>query len=137
MNVVSQTILRLCKTRFISLVRQSSILMCAALTLGLLGTMTVNAAPQDRWAGDVPIMDGLTIEPELGFAFDSPSGRIVMIFVSSDKSVNELHAFYDTALVSLGWVGGQGQWKRGPEKLSIEQVDTAVGMLWRIMVRPG
>ena len=27
---------------------------------------------QTGWVGDLPIMDGMVIEPELGFAFDSP-----------------------------------------------------------------
>ena len=48
-------------------------------SLDLAGADTI----QHRWAGDVPIMNGLSIEPELGFAFDSPDGRIVMIFASS------------------------------------------------------
>ena len=49
---------------------------------------------QHRWVGDVPIMNGLIIEPELGFAFDSPNGRIVMIFGSSDTTPSEIIQFY-------------------------------------------
>ena len=32
---------------------------------------------QHSWVGDVPIMADLSVEPALGFAFDSPNGRIV------------------------------------------------------------
>ena len=122
--------------KFLFLIRLVA-LICPLILSGLVGSIPAAAAQQDRWAGDVPIMDGLVVEPELGFAFDSPSGRIVMIFVSTNLSAEDLHNFYDSALAGLGWSGGQGEWRRGSEKLSIEQVKTAAGMLWRIMVSPG
>ena len=56
---------------------------------------------QHRWAGDVPIMNGLSIEPELGFAFDSPDGRIVMIFASSTVPASTIMGFYGSTLASL------------------------------------
>lgn len=114
-----------------------AIMICAVLVACIAGSITPAVAQQDQWVGDVPIMSGLTIEPELGFAFDSPSGRIVMIFASTKRTAADFHNFYDVALANLGWSGGKGQWQRGSEKLSIEQVQTAVGMLWRIMIRPG
>ena len=93
-------------------------------------------APQQRWVGDVPIMDGMTIEPELGFAFDSPSGRIVMVFAAASYSEAAVLAYYASALASLGWQGGGGSWNRGPESLTLGQVDTSVGRLWRIRLSP-
>ena len=91
---------------------------------------------QHRWAGDVPIMNGLSIEPELGFAFDSPDGRIVMIFASSTVPASEIMGFYSSTLTQLGWGGGNGNWIRGNEKLVIGAVQTARGPLWRIMLQP-
>ena len=82
---------------------------------------------QHRWAGDVPIMNGLSIEPELGFAFDSPDGRIVMIFASSTVPASKIFEFYGTTLTQLGWGGGNGSWIRGDEKLVIGAVQTARG----------
>ena len=62
-------------------------LLCLALVIlyGIINADQIARADtlQHHWAGDVPIMNGLEIEPELGFAFDSPSGRIVMIFAST------------------------------------------------------
>ena len=56
-----------------------AIMMHALRTLFALSLLAMAPAhadtPQQRWVGDLPIMDGMTIEPELGFAFDSPSGR--------------------------------------------------------------
>ena len=91
---------------------------------------------QHRWAGDVPIMNGLSIEPELGFAFDSPDGRIVMIFASSTVPASKIMSFYGSTLAQLGWGGGNGNWFRGNEKLVIGAVKTARGPLWRIMLQP-
>ena len=91
---------------------------------------------QHRWAGDVPIMNGLSIERELGFAFDSPDGRIVMIFASSKAPESQIMGFYGSTLAQLGWGGGNGTWIRGNEKLLIGAVETARGPLWRIMLQP-
>ena len=91
---------------------------------------------QHRWAGDVPIMNGLSIEPELGFAFDSPDGRIVMIFASSTVPVSKIMGFYGSTLAQLGWDGDNGMWIRGEEKLVIGAVETARGPLWRLMLQP-
>jgi hypothetical protein len=91
---------------------------------------------QHRWAGDVPIMQGWKIEPELGFAFDSPNGRIVMIFASTSADEDDIMAFYGQALAQLGWTGGTGNWVRDAEKLVIGKVQTARGALWRLMLQP-
>ena len=91
---------------------------------------------QHIWVGDVPIMADLSVEPALGFAFDSPNGRIVMIFASSTANAANILEFYNESLAAIGWVGGDGEWHRGPETLLISEVGTAVGRLWRLMVRP-
>ena len=56
-----------------------SLLFCGSISSGQIA---IADTLQHRWAGDVPIMNGLSVETELGFAFDSPNGRIVMIFAS-------------------------------------------------------
>ena len=91
---------------------------------------------QHSWVGDVPIMADLSVEPALGFAFDSPNGRIVMIFASSEANAADIFRFYNASLVAIGWVGGDGEWRKGSETLLISEVSTSVGQLWRLMVRP-
>ena len=109
------------------------LLMCGmACSVKLVKADTI----QHRWAGDVPIMSGLSIEPELGFAFDSPDGRIVMIFASAKVPESKIMGFYGLTLAQLGWRGGNGNWFRGDEKLMIGAVQTARGPLWRIMLQP-
>lgn len=91
---------------------------------------------QQHWVGDLPIMADMTIEPELGFAFDSPGGRIVLVFASSPADPDGVIAYYNDALSSLGWVGSDGSWERGRELLDLAQVDTSTGRLWRIRLSP-
>ena len=119
--------------RFFKLAFYAGVLLCGIVIV----SQKVNAeSPQHRWAGDIPIMQGLKVEPELGFAFDSPNGRIVMIFASTKAQLSEIMAFYEMTLAQLGWVGGGGSWLRGEEKLVIGIVQTARGSLWRIMLKP-
>ena len=102
----------------------------------LIGQPAKAETQQHRWAGDVPIMQGWQIEPELGFAFDSPNGRIVMIFASTSADEDDIMVFYGQALAQLGWTGGAGNWVRDAEKLVIGEVQTARGALWRLMLQP-
>ena len=102
----------------------------------LIGQPGQAETQQHRWAGDVPIMQGWQIEPELGFAFDSPNGRIVMIFASTSAGDDDIMAFYGQTLAQLGWTGGAGNWIRDAEKLVIGKVQTARGALWRLMLQP-
>jgi hypothetical protein len=108
----------------------------AVVAFGNLSPSQAAQSQQHSWVGDVPIMADLSVEPALGFAFDSPNGRIVMIFASSTAKAADIFGFYNESLAAIGWVGGDGEWRRGPETLLISQVSTAAGRLWRLMVRP-
>ena len=115
------------------------LVVLAGFTAGVFGSLTPAKAVQSQqhsWVGDVPIMADLSVEPALGFAFDSPNGRIVMIFASSTAKAADIIGFYNDSLPAIGWVGGDGTWRRGPETLVISEVSTAAGQLWRLMVRP-
>ena len=115
------------------------LLVLAGFTAEVFGSLTPAKAAQSQqhsWVGDVPIMADLSVEPALGFAFDSPNGRIVMIFASSTAKATDIIGFYNDSLSAIGWVGGDGTWRRGPETLVISEVSTAAGQLWRLMVRP-
>ena len=109
-----------------------AVVMCGNLS----PSQAAAQSQQHSWVGDVPIMADLSVEPALGFAFDSPNGRIVMIFASSTADATDIIGFYNEALAAIGWVGGDGKWRRGPETLVIKEVNTATGQLWRLMLRP-
>jgi hypothetical protein len=107
------------------------------LMICLQGKVLAGDLPQTKWVGDLPIMPELTVEPGLGFAFESPSGRIVMIYLSGAMSQETLKSYYDEALIPLGWKPvGSFSWARENERLKIEEVTTAGGKLWKIMLQP-
>ena len=119
-------------------------LFVASLFLASLGmfasasmqTSEAAESQQHSWVGDLPIMPALSVEPALGFAFDSPNGRIVMVFASSAAAAPDIMGFYNESLPAIGWAGGDGSWRRGSEVLLISEVTTAAGRLWRLMLRP-
>ena len=112
------------------------VLVATIFCLANAGQLARADTPQYRWVGDLPIMTGWAIEAELGFSFDSPNGRIVMVFASTSATAQDIMAFYNHALAQLGWSGGAGSWKRDGEKLVISEVETARGPLWRLMLQP-
>ena len=132
---------------FIQIARQSTahrlqtvFMFLASFAVVAFGSLSPSQAAaqsqQHRWVGDIPIMAELSVEPALGFAFDSPNGRVVMIFASSKANALDILGFYNESLAAIGWVGGDGEWRRGSETLVITEVSTAAGQLWRLMVRP-
>ena len=128
-----------CHKKASALTRSFAVVFMVSMLIGdqfLTGQPAKAETQQHRWAGDVPIMQSWQIEPELGFAFDSPNGRIVMIFASTSADEDDIMAFYGQTLAQLGWMGGAGNWVRGAEKLVIGKVQTARGALWRLMLQP-
>ena len=73
-----------------------------------LQTSQAAESQQNSWVGDLPIMPALSVEPALGFAFDSPNGRIVMVFASSAAAAPDIMRFYNESLPAIGWTGGDG-----------------------------
>ena len=128
-----------CHKKASALTRNFATALMVLMLIGdqlLIGQPAKAETQQHRWVGDVPIMQSWQIEPEFGFAFDSPNGRIVMIFASTSADEDDIMAFYGQALAQLGWTGGAGNWVRDAEKLVIGKVQTARGTLWRLMLQP-
>ena len=101
------------------------------------GAASAQTPRQVEWVGDVPVMPGLEIEGGLGFAFDSPEGRIVTIYLGGSVDREALARYYTQALDPLGWepVSG-GTWRREGETLNFSQVAAAGTTLWKITIRP-
>ena len=119
-----------------SMMIPAALVALLAIAMPRLMTPAHAETMQQGWVGDLPIMQGMRIEPELGFAFDSPGGRIVLVFAATDTDSQDVLAYYNDALTSLGWSGGDGNWMRGDESLGLAQVDTSMGRLWRIRLSP-
>lgn len=111
----------------------------AAFVLAFWTLLSVAVAPvqaETRWVSDVPIMAELEIVVDLGFSFDSPNGRIIGIFATSDADTVAVTGFYKEALAALGWTGHDEGWHRGSEILTLMRADTSFGTVWRLMVQP-
>ena len=109
--------------------------LCAWSMIIVAGPVAADT-PQQGWVGDLPIMQGMAIEPQLGFAFDSPEGRIVQVFATGPLENASVISYYNAALAGLGWAGADGRWQRDGEVLVISQVEMASGRLWRIRLSP-
>jgi hypothetical protein len=106
------------------------------LTVMLAAPVLAETA-QQRWIGDVPIMESMAIESDLGFAFDSPDGRIVVIYVSGNTDKMALQDYYDMALIPLGWsVDADLIWNRESEQLTITTAWVGDVNLWKIAIMP-
>ena len=46
-------------------------------------------------------MQGMAIEPQLGFAFDLPEGRIVQVFATGPSENASVISYYNAALAGL------------------------------------
>ena len=112
-----------------------AVVLCALSMIILAGPAAADT-PQQGWVGDLPIMQGMAIEPQLGFAFDSPEGRIVQVFATGPSENASVISYYNAALAGLGWAGADGRWQRDGEVLVISQVEMASGRLWRIRLSP-
>ena len=110
----------------------------AALACLLPAAAAVAQAPkQIEWVGDLPVMPGLAIESGLGFAFDSPEGRIVTIYLGGAVDPAALDGYYAQALDPLGWEPLDSRaWRREGETLTFSQVSAAGATLWKVTIRP-
>lgn len=118
--------------------RGASCLMMGLMAFAMMPQPVKAETPdQAKWVGDVPIMPQLAIEHGLGFAFDNPEGRIVTIYLTGDANTNQVMAYYDQALIPLGWIKKDTYiWHRRNESLSINKTPSAIKALWKIMLRP-
>ena len=129
----------------------TSILKYASLILAVFIYMIpANAATSNSqkliWVGDIPLMQGMVVRPDLSFNFDSLSGRILVIyavFKVDDKVVykDRVSHFYNDLLPSLGWRASGKQesdmyFHRDDEMLVMSQVDIGDVSLWRFALTP-
>ena len=71
------------------------------LLLFLLLSFSVRAAFVS--GTDIPLMDGLAIDENEGFSFDTPAGQIVTVLGRTTATKKEIETFYQDSLTALGW----------------------------------
>ena len=75
---------------------------------------------------DVPLMDGLVVDENEGFSFDTPEGQIMTIVATSDASAKEITSFYQESLSALGWkTMAVNQYRRDQDELMLKITSAA------------
>ena len=97
---------------------------------------TIATDTKTRWIADIPIEESLVVVSELGFSFDWPSGRIIVVFATSNQSKDVIWSYYRKTLPSLGWIGSGDLFQHASEEISIRQVRINEVELWRISLQP-
>ena len=115
--------------------------MCRLVRLGVLTLVAVwmTILPlhaEGRFVADIPLMPDMQLEQDLGFSFDSPAGRIIVLYARSPKTSSAVLDFYASSLSALGWQGAAGLFQRGPEQLEIKAANSSAGRIWKIALTP-
>ena len=111
-------------------------LLMALQSFEATAQLMVKTDTKTRWIADIPIEESLAVASELGFSFDSPSGRIIVVFATSTQPKDVIWSYYRKTLPSLGWVGSGDVFQRASEELSVRQVSINGGEIWRIALQP-
>ncbi|MDJ0683963.1 MAG: hypothetical protein QNJ84_04640 [Alphaproteobacteria bacterium] len=92
---------------------------------------------------DVPLMAGLTVDPDAVLVFDSPAGRIAEAYAVGPVSWDAFATFYTTALTQLGWApsaaGAPGQslsFTREGEGLTLDRFGANGALTVRFTLAP-
>ncbi len=120
---------------FMKVLKSNLSIMVIALVLALMGGQ-LHANQTDRWVGDIPILSGLSVVSDLSFSFDSPSGRILVIYAQPEIAEMDVVTSYGSALNALGWTDNKTYFSRANEELKIEKVSIADLSLWRFSLTP-
>ncbi len=76
---------------------------------------------------DLPLMAGLSEQPDGFTSFDSPSGRFIQTLLRADENIlpDSIRLFYSENLTSLGWQKDKNDcYKRDDEKLCVKVLDS-------------
>ena len=75
---------------------------------------------------DIPMMDGLIIDENDSFSFDTPEGQIMTVTARTTASAKEILAFYKESLEALGWNRKSAtEYRRDQDNLVLKIVPSA------------
>jgi hypothetical protein len=97
---------------------------------------TISIPDTISFIDDIPVMETMNVEPEFSFSFDSPSGRIIILIVTSDDKKESVVQFYDEVMPELGWMIKDSEYVRGPEKFQLLSSNNENGIIWRLSITP-
>ncbi len=85
---------------------------------------------------DIPVMESMNVEPEFSFSFDSPSGRIIILIITSNEEKKSVFEFYKEVMPQLGWTISGSEYLKGKEKFQVVSSNNQEGIIWRLSITP-
>ena len=113
-----------------------SAILVAILLYYFAAISSISASERTAWFSDVPLIDRVTVDTQLSFAFDSPSGRILVLLLQTQETDMEFLSSYRDTLSALGWTKHHGQYVKGDEILKLEKSQLERKSLWRLTIIP-
>ena len=94
------------------------------------------ASERSAWFSDVPLIDSVTVDAKLSFAFDSPFGRILVLHLQTQAADKHIQSSYQDTLTAIGWIKRDGHFLKGDELLRLEKTNVEGSPLWRLTIIP-
>ncbi len=94
------------------------------------------AAEKTGWFSDIPVLAETKVNAELSFAFDSPSGRILVLFLETEAADDTISSAYRKTLTAIGWAEEAGRFMKQGEQLRLEKINIQNQMVWRLTLLP-
>ena len=108
-----------------------------AVLVGCLAPLSIlSASERTAWFSDVPLINSVTVDTELSFAFDSPSGRILVLHLQTQAKDKDILVSYHNTLAAIGWTKRDDQFVKGDELLRLEKINVGGKLLWRLTIIP-
>ena len=113
------------------------IAVLGAILSGCLAPLSIlSASERTAWFSDVPLINGVTVDTQLSFAFDSPSGRILVLHLQTQAEDEDIQVSYHNTLAAIGWTKRDDQFVKGDELLRLEKINVGGKLLWRLTIIP-
>ena len=108
-----------------------------AVLAGWLAPLSIlSASERTAWFSDVPLINSVTVDTQLSFAFDSPSGRILVLHLQTQAEDKDIQVSYHNTLAAIGWTKRDDQFFKGDELLRLEKINVGGKLLWRLTIIP-
>ena len=108
-----------------------------AVLAGCLAPLSIlSASERTAWFSDVPLINGVTVDSQLSFAFDSPSGRILVLHLQTQAEDRDIQVSYHKTLAAIGWTKRDDQFVKGDELLRLKKINVGGKLLWRLTIIP-
>ena len=108
----------------------------AVLASCLSSLSILSASERTAWFSDVPLTNSVTVDTQLSFAFDSPSGRILVLHLQTQAEDTDIWVSYQNTLDAIGWTKRDDQFVKGDELLRLEKINVGGKLLWRLTIIP-